>query len=241
MSVSTVDFDGFGDEPLAENASWWDPDSRATVVLSTPRLDPELWHAYLGGAERSYRRHGVQNALDVAAIADGADTATFCALLDDDGRVVGGVRAVGPLRGADDAHAVREWAGQPGQAAVRKMIDDRVPFGVAEIKSAWSTDDRGKDLGRATTALLARNVFHVMELLGLQFCLATSAPHVLQRWASSGGVVAPIPPTPYPDERYLTKMMWWDRRTFVRHADPDQVAKILRETAALAPLTALAL
>jgi hypothetical protein len=42
-----------------------------------------------------------------------------------------------------------------------------------------------------------------------------------------------IPPTPYPDERYETKMMWWDRRTFANHAAPEQVSKILQETMAL--------
>jgi hypothetical protein len=43
-------------------------------------------------------------------------------------------------------------------------------------------------------------------------------------------VVAAIPAAPYPDERYQTKMMWWNRRDFVNHAEPEQVAKILMET-----------
>jgi len=42
--------------------------------------------------------------------------------------------------------------------------------------------------------------------------------------------VAAIPATPYPDERYQTKMMWWNRSDFVRYAQPEQVAKILMET-----------
>ena len=42
-------------------------------------------------------------------------------------------------------------------------------------------------------------------------------------------VVAPVPATPYPDDRYRTKMMWWDRRTFANHAAPDQLPKILDE------------
>ena len=42
---------------------------------------------------------------------------------------------------ADDSHAVVEWAGQPGQQAVRDMINDRVPFGVLEMKAAWVIDD----------------------------------------------------------------------------------------------------
>ena len=45
--------------------------------------------------------------------------------------------------------------------------------------------------------------------------------------------MAPIPATPYPDKRYRTRMMWWDRRTFVNHAEPEQVSKILMEITAL--------
>ena len=61
--------------------------------------------------------------------------------------------------------------------------------------------------------------------------MATAAAHVLNRWRSSGGVVtAGIPAAPYPDERYQTKMMWWDRRDFVNHAEPEQVVKIIKET-----------
>ena len=71
--------------------------------------------------------------------------------------------------------------------------------------------------------------------LNAQFAVATAASHILERWRTSGGVVASkIPATPYPDDRYRTKMMWWDRSTFANHADPEQVAKIVNEMAILA-------
>jgi hypothetical protein len=158
----------------------------------------------------------------------------FWATLDEAGKIIGGVRAKGPLTSADDSHAVVEWEGHPGQPAVRKMITDRVPFGVLEMKSAWVTDDR--DQARPVTQVLARSGFHAMAMMDVQFCMATSAPHVLERWRSSGGVVASIPAAPYPDARYRTKMMWWDRRTFANHAEPEQVSKILQETESLARL-----
>jgi hypothetical protein len=56
---------------------------------------------------------------------------------------------------------------------------------------------------------------------------------VLNRWRSSGGVVAPIAAAPYPDHRYQTKMMWWDRCNFIRYAAPKQAAKIITEIADL--------
>jgi len=227
MHPQPLEFGMTADCGLTDNISWWDSDAEATIVLSRPDTDRELWNEFLRGAVESYRRHGVERAIDAAAVRDGADTAMFWATLDSTGRVIGGLRAKGPLLSADDSHATVEWAGQPGLAAVRKMIDDRVPFGVLEMKSAWTTDDRDK--ARVISTALARTPFHAMTLLDIQFCLATSAPHILERWRTSGAVVAPIPATPYPDERYRTKMMWYDRRTFANHAASDQIPKILRE------------
>lgn len=225
MSLDVASVDGFR---LRQGLSWRDPDIDCTLVISQPSTDRDLWTEYAAGAQRSYRKHGVECALDMDALRTGADSLMFLAVIDCGGRMVAGVRAKGPLRSADDSHAVVEWAGQPGQQAVRNMINDRVPFGILEMKSAWVTDD--PDQNRYLSAALARSGFHMMALLDLQFCMATAAAYVLNRWRSSGGVVAGIPATPYPDERYQTKMMWWNRRDFVNYAQPEQVAKILMET-----------
>ena len=207
--------------------SWWDSDVECTVTIARPADDDALWQEYLAGAERSYRRHGVAAAIDVDAIRRAGDTTLFWSLLDAAGTVVGGVRAVGPLTSPDESHAVVEWAGRPGLSQVRKMIADRLPFGVVEMKSAWVTDDR--DRNRQLIDSLARTGCQVLAALGVQFCMATAARHVLEPWRSSGGVVAPIRSTPYPDERYRTKMMWWDRRTVASCASLNQTAKIVAE------------
>jgi hypothetical protein len=212
---------------------WWDSDAECTIILSAPRADPDLWTDYLRGAERSYRKHRVERALDLAAFRDGADTAMFWAAVDANGRVLGGVRARRPLTCADDSHAVVEWAGRPGLSAVRKTITDRLPFGVVEVKTAWVTTD--PERAPSLTRVLARAPLHSMVGLNVQFAMATAASHVLDRWASSGGVVASkIPATPYPDERYRTKFMWWDRRTFANHAEPSQASKTFAEMTSLA-------
>jgi hypothetical protein len=216
---------------LQQGLSWRDPDIDCTLIISQPSADPDLWTEYALGAQRSYRKHGVERALDVDALRTGADTILFLVAIDRAGKMVAGVRAKGPLRSADDSHAVVEWAGQPGQQAVCDMINDRVPFGVLEMKSAWVTDS--SDQNRCLTDALARSGFHMMALLDVQFCMATAAAYVLNTWRSSGGVVAAVPATPYPDERYQTKMMWWNRRDFVHHAKAGQVAKILTETTQL--------
>jgi hypothetical protein len=227
MSIAPFDSAICDQVVLERSLSWLDPDIDSTLVVSQPSADPDLWTEYAKGAHRSYRKHGVECALDVDVLRSGADTVMFFAVIDDAGRMVAGVRAK-ELRSADDSHAVVEWAGQPGQQAVRNMITDRIPFGILEMKSAWVTDD--PDRNRCLTSAIARSGFHMMAILGFQFCMATAAAYVLNRWRSSGGVVAGIPATPYPDERYQTKMMWWDRRDFINHAEPEQVAKILMET-----------
>ena len=70
----------------------------------------------------------------------------------------------------------------------------------------------------------------MMVMLDFQFAMCTAATAVLNTWRSSGPVVAAIPATPYPDERYRTKMLWWNRRDFFNHAQPEQLAKIVGET-----------
>lgn len=224
---------------LDESPTWWDPDSECTIVMARPSDERELWGEYVRGAEANYRKHGVEKALDPKVLRTGEDTALFCVGINSSGNIVGGLRAKGPHRSVEESHAVVEWSGQPGLDAVHKMIADRLPFGVVEMKTAWVCDD--PDQSRALTDTLARTPLHAMTLLDIQFVMATAAAYVLKRWLSSGGVLAAkIPATPYPDERYQTKMMWWDRRTFANHADPGQLSRYFAEAQRIGakPLTA---
>lgn len=221
---------------LPETISWQDEDTGCTIVLAQPHSEPALWQGYLKGAQNSYHRHGVECALDVESFRDGRDTTLFYTALDSNDRVVGGLRAKGPYFSADESHAIVEWDGHAGQDLVRKMITDRLPFGLVEMKSAWVTDD--PERAGSLTETFARTAFPTMTLLGAQFIMATAAAHVLDRWSSSGGVVAAkIPAAPYPSDRYRTKLMFWDRRTFANHAEPRQLAKIVKEMRLLARLS----
>lgn len=227
----TAQFQTATPEPLLlrNNLSVWVADAQCRLVVSQPALDPTLWNEYLHGALRSYSKHGVECTLDLDAISDGGDTQLFFAAVDGSEHVVGGLRVIGPLQSANDSHAVVEWAGNPGVHAVRKIINDRLPFGVVEVKTAWADSDSHRS--GSVTAVLARTALSIMSLLQVQFVMATAAAHVLDRWRSSGGMVAEkIPAAAYPDERYRTKMMWWDRRTFANHAEPKQLSRMLAES-----------
>ena len=218
--------------PLDEGISWFDSDTSCTVVVSTPAADPVLWADFVDGAARSYHRHGIERALDMDALTDDANTQLFHAVVNDAGAIMGGVRAKGPLDSPEESHAVVEWEDRPGLRTVRKMLTDRLPFGVVEMKTAWMSDDPGRSRGISNT--LARSPFTTMALLDAQFVVATAGSHVLNRWRTSGGAVAKIPATPYPDDRYRTKMMWWDRSTFANNADAEQVSKIFNELVVVA-------
>jgi hypothetical protein len=219
---------------LKDTPSYWDPDSECTIVFAQPAIERELWKDYVRGACQNYRKHGVDKALDMDALRSGADTIIFVTCVNGAGRVVGGVRGRGPYQSADECHALLEWNGQPGRDAVRKMVTDRLPFGVVEMKTAWVTDD--PERSRLLTTAMSRTSCHTMNLLDIQFIMATAAEHVLKRWLSSGGLLATkVPATPYPDHRYRTKLAWWDRSTFAKHADPKQLSMILAEQKKLAP------
>ncbi|MBJ7338246.1 hypothetical protein [Mycolicibacterium sp.] len=207
--------------------SWWDPASECTVTMAEPAAVPELFAEYHAGAVASYAKYGVSAAIDDDAERCADDTALFWAMTDVDGRIVGGVRTTGPLTSPEDSHAVVEWRDRPGESAVRGMLADRIPSGVIEIKAAWMHAEGARNPHRAK--LHARSGFHLTTFFGVDYYMATSAAHTLERWRSTGGVVAPIPATPYPDERYQTKMMWWDRRTFTVHGEPAQVGAIVVE------------
>lgn len=208
---------------LDASPSYWDPQTECTMVYAKPSLERELWKDFVRGACQSYQKHGVAAALDSDTLRRGDDTSLFAACVDAAGNVVAGIRAKGPYKSTDECHAVLEWDGQPGQDTLRKMVSDRLPFGVAEMKTAWVTND--PDRNRALSYAVARTPLHAMNLLDIQFIVATAAEHVLRRWLSSGGVLAAkIPATPYPDIRFRTKLAWWDRLTFANHADPKQVS-----------------
>jgi len=173
MTVPQTEAPGRNLVSLQRSPSCWDPDTECNIVFAHPAIERDLWLDYVQGACHNYAKHGVAKALDLDALRSGADTILFAACVDDAGRVVGGLRAKGPYRSADEAHAVLEWSGQPGQNAVRKMINDRLPFGVVEMKTAWVTDD--PERSRQLTSAISRTPLHAMTLLDIQFIVETAA------------------------------------------------------------------
>lgn len=209
-----------------------DRDSGTVLVMSSPSADRGLWDEYLACATRSYERHGVGVALDVERVADGADTAVFYAAVDRAGQVVAGVRGQGPYLSADQSHALVEWEGNAARPDVAELVHGRLPAGVVEMKTAFVSADA--EHPGALSALLSRTALPTMVFTGARYVMATAADHVLRRWESGGGRVAEnIAPAAYPDERYRTRMMWWDRFSIMDDVTEDVWARITRETEVL--------
>ncbi len=204
---------------LAEPRSIFDPASGCHLVLATPRCAPELWMSYLRGARDVYSAHGVTAAFDHDAVVDGASTTLFYAAVDGAGVVRGGHRAQGPYRDVHESHAPVEWEGNGGRDVLIEAVASRLRHGIVEMKSAWVDPTAGDP--SAVSAMLARVAVPTIAVTGARFIMATAAEHVLRRWSSSGGRVDnQVPASAYPDERYRTSLMWWDRETIEELAEP---------------------
>lgn len=186
-----------------------DPASSHEVVITTPSADPQLWQEYLAGAQRSYRAHGVERALDLEQIRDGRTSSLLFVVHSAEGETIGGIRTQGPYTSVEQAHAVVEWEGDPGQAAVRSTLEWMLPDGVVEVKAAWVADDH--PARRELVACLSRTPIHAATMLGARYAVGTAAAHSLLGWARAGAVTAPdVPPVAYPDERFRTRLAFFD-------------------------------
>jgi hypothetical protein len=188
-------------------------------IIDSPASRPHLWDAYLEGVARAYRSWGVEEAFNRAEVESGTSTNLFCVVLDDDGDVVAGHRVQGPYLAATQSHALEEWDGQPGLPPLTQAIEERLEGGLVEVKSAYVAlrDERADGVAN----LLSRVGLIVTELTGARYMMATAAEHVLKRWSQGGGRIdRSVPAAPYPDERYRTQVMFWDRDRMHSDADP---------------------
>lgn len=178
--------------------------------VATPGQEPHLWREYLDGAVANYRRFEVEHVLEYDSVLTGNSTTLFFAAVDRSGQVVGGMRAQGPYRHAAQAHALAEWAGAPGTNRLRSEIESRIPEGVIEMKAGWVAADTPNR--RELTAALARIFLHAIRLTGVRYALCTVATHAVPKWSTTGGEISlEVTPVAYPDPRYRTVPMWWDR------------------------------
>ncbi|WP_129666474.1 hypothetical protein [Phytoactinopolyspora endophytica] len=199
-----------------------DISSGARIGFYRPADRHDLWEAYVAGAARSYRKYGAENALRLPPTTPSSMAPIFAVVKGSDEEVIGGWYANGPLRAVSEAFAPGEFAADPISATlIAEWIAQVVPQGVFEFKGVWV--DSSAPLKPALADLLARSFFHAMHLLDVRYAFCTAALHAAPRWMSSGGrPLAGIPPTAYPDERYLTSFLHWDVKSAFRFSTPTQ-------------------
>ncbi|MDF3284098.1 hypothetical protein [Gordonia sp. N1V] len=206
-----------------------------TLRAATPAMHPALWREYLRGAENAYTRYGCAAALDYERVVGGEETVMFFVVLDNSQQVVGGLRVQPRFAAAAQTHALEEWAGQPGQVHLVNAIEERMDGGIVEVKTAW-TDERSP-IAKEVVGQLSRLGLPIMEMCGVDHMMATAADHVLKRWTSGGGRVDPsVPATPFPDERYRTQLMWWERATLESATTPEVWGRMRDEADRLAAI-----
>ena len=215
---------GLVERPLA---CFVDGRSGIRVEVHRPADAPLRWREYLDGAESRYRAHGVLHALGRPELEDGLASSLVYVAVDPDDRVVAGVRCHGPLRAAPDAQALRELDGHPRLGFVQATIQARLQSGLVEVKGAWVTPN-SPFLGLSDA--LARCHVHAMEWFGARYAMCTCADKVAPRWASTGGrAEVGLAPVPYPDPRYRTLLLWWDRDRLPALAEPNQWSRVVAE------------
>jgi molybdopterin/thiamine biosynthesis adenylyltransferase len=213
-----------GDPALA---GFEDDVSGLRIEAHHPLQSPHRWCEYLDGAENRYRAHGVLRALDRPALEDGRTTSLFFVAIDESGRVVGGLRGHGPLRAAVEAYSLGELMGHPKLHVVEDTLTKRVPAGVVEIKGAWVDADFPRP---GLSNAIARCYIHTMDWFGTMFAICTASLDTSPRWQSTGARASEdLAPVGYPDDRYQTVLLWWDRRRIEELSDPAQWWRVVDE------------
>ncbi|WP_063834154.1 hypothetical protein [Nocardia rhamnosiphila] len=220
MTVETIAV-GQEDPSRGRTVRFRDNVSGYALCVTTPHLCPGLWRRYLAGAREAYRHFGNESALDYDGVLDGSSTALFFAATDARGEVVGGLRVQGPYTWVSEVGSLTPWAGRAGAAELGLMMARRIPRGVVESRAVWVARDAPRR--NELAAAISRCMAHAPRLLNARYGFATVASFTTERHrASGGGAAQPIPPVPYPDERYRTLPIWWDTRTYHVFADKLQ-------------------
>lgn len=178
-----------------------------------------MWDEFLHGALRSYTKFGVQRVLEYDEVRTGRSTSLFFTIVDGHDHVIGGVRVQGPYLDADQSHALVEWDGAPGSLTLRRLIESRIDDRMVEMKTGW-VNEAAADR-HALAGVIARTPMHAMALTDSRFALCTVADHAVRRWCSTGAVVSEsVPAVAYPDDRYRTVPIWWERAKVRELMDP---------------------
>lgn len=208
-------------------SSFVDQESGVRFEGHHPLERPDLWTMYLNEAEGKYRSRGFEGTLRRQELEDGEGVALFFLGFNPGGEPVAGVRFHGPLEGSDQAYLIEEMADSPEIEDIRSMIDQEIRLGALEVKGAWS---KGAAVtGVRLIAAITRSVTHAMNWLGAEFAIAAVSDTLVSVGTPAGGRMVGTASVPYPDERYQTVCVSWDRSRSYELCSPANQQALRRE------------
>jgi molybdopterin/thiamine biosynthesis adenylyltransferase/nitroreductase len=204
-------------------SSFVDQDSGVRFEGHHPLERPDLWKMYLNEAEGKYRSHGFEGTLRRQELEDGEGVPLFFVGFTPEGEPVVGVRFHGPLEGSHQAFLIEEMAASPEIDDIRALIDKEIRLGALEVKGAWS---KGTAVtGVRLVAAISRSVTHAMNWLGAEFAIAAVSDTLVAVGSPAGGRMVGTAWVPFPDDRYRTVCVSWERsRTYELSTPPNQQA-----------------
>ncbi|MGH8979742.1 MAG: Rv1355c family protein [Acidimicrobiales bacterium] len=214
--------------PCQYGASFVDPVTELRFEMHHPAVRPDRWEAYVAGALREYERYGIAGLVDEHALARADGVSLFFVAVDDDERVVAGLRCHGPLDDAAAAQALGEMTSSPEWRDHRAAIESITPFGVVEMKGAWR--ETSGDGNQLVAAPMVRCCVHALEWLGAEVLLAAVADRMGPLLATIGSLMMGTEASAYPSEKYRTILTALHRARY-REVIDDVHAKLLRHDA----------
>jgi molybdopterin/thiamine biosynthesis adenylyltransferase len=208
-------------------SSFVDQDSGVRFEGHHPLERPDLWKIYLNEAEGKYRSHGFEGTLRRQELEDGHDVPLFFLGFNTEGEPVAGVRFHGPLEGSHQAFLMEEMADSPEIEDIQALIEREIRLGTIEVKGAWS---KGAAVtGVRLIAAITRSATHAMNWLGTEFAIAAVSDTLEEVGTPAGGRKFGTASVPYPDERYRTICVSWERSRSYELCTPPHQQALRRE------------
>ena len=208
-------------------SSFLDQDSGVRFEGHHPLERPDLWKIYLNEAEGKYRSHGFEGTLRRQELEDGHDVPLFFLGFNAEGEPVAGVRFHGPLEGSHQAFLMEEMIDSPEIEDIQALIEREIRLGTIEVKGAWS---KGAAVtGVRLIAAITRSVTHAMNWLGTEFAIAAVSDTLEEVGTPAGGRKFGMASVPYPDERYRTICVSWERSRSYELCTPPHQQALRRE------------
>jgi molybdopterin/thiamine biosynthesis adenylyltransferase len=218
-------------------ASFIDQESGVRFEGHHPMERPDLWQAYLDGAEGVYKKRGFEETLRRRDFEEGAGVPLFFIAFAPDGEVVGGVRFHGPLEGSHQAFLMEEMSESSEIGDIANLIDKEVRLGALESKGAWSKGEAV--IGQRLVTAISRCFVHAMNWLSAEFAIAAISDRLLPVADVTGAKMVGTQSVPFPDERYRTVAICYRRTLSYELSTPSnqQALRLEGEQLSRGPLT----